>query len=356
MFSFTQQKIEKKTKNPQSSKVSQPIRRNREYIIASLSFQFGTFASLSFSKFEKHFISFCFLYCQSQFHSPTMAEGLVTDLIKQLVSVAAREAEQEIRLVVGVDEEIKKLEGNLRTVKAVLKDAEKKQVTEEAVQLWLDKLNNACYEMEDVVDEWSTAMIKLAIQKQNEYADNNHIVPKKKVCSFIPSSSCCFRQANKVFLRHDIAHKIKELNGRLDDIAKEKDRYQFHLTNDPVERPQTTSFVDESEICGRDSVKDGLVGMLLGKGSEEEPHLISIVGMGGIGKTTLAQLAYNDPKVQVYFKIKVWVCVSDPFDQCKVAKDILESIKVQSFEAREIFESINEIGRASCRERVCLAV
>ena len=48
--------------------------------------------------------------------------------------------------------------------------------------------------------------------------------------------------------------------------------------------------LDVSEICGRDSVKDDLVGMLLGKGSEEEssPHIISLVGMGGIGKTTLA--------------------------------------------------------------------
>ena len=80
----------------------------------------------------------------------------------------------------------------------------------------------------------------------------------------------------------------------LDVIAKEKDRYQFQLTNDltptAVERVQTTSFVDVSEICGRDSVKNDLVGMLLGKGSAEErsPHLISLVGMGGIGKTTLA--------------------------------------------------------------------
>ena len=122
-----------------------------------------------------------------------MAEGLVTDLIKQLGLIAAREADQEIRLVVGVDKEVEKLKGNLQTVKAVLNDAEKRQVTEEVVKLWLEKLNNACYEMEDVVDEWSTAMIKSAIQKEEEHADDT-IVLKKKVCSFIPSPSCCFHQ------------------------------------------------------------------------------------------------------------------------------------------------------------------
>ena len=277
-----------------------------------------------------------------------MAEGLVTDLIKQLGLIAAREADQEIRLVVGVDKEVEKLKGNLQTVKAVLNDAEKRQVTEEVVKLWLEKLNNACYEMEDVVDEWSTAMIKSAIQKEEEHADDT-IVLKKKVCSFIPSPSCCFRQVDKLVLRYDIAHKIKDLNGILDVIAKEKDRYQFQLTNDltptAVERVQTTSFVDVSEICGRDSVKNDLVGMLLGKGSAEErsPHLISLVGMGGIGKTTLAQLAYNDPEVQAYFKIKVWVCVSDPFDQCKVAKAILDSIKGKSSDMTELQILLNEI-------------
>ncbi|GMY21994.1 putative disease resistance protein RGA3, partial [Fagus crenata] len=109
-----------------------------------------------------------------------MAEGLVTDLIKQLASIAAREAEQEIRLVIGVDEEVQKLKDSLQTVKAVLNDAEKRQVTEEAVKLWLEKLKDECYEMDDVVDEWNTAMIRSEIQKQEEEnADNVPVVKKK---------------------------------------------------------------------------------------------------------------------------------------------------------------------------------
>ncbi|GMY22116.1 putative disease resistance protein RGA3 isoform X4 [Fagus crenata] len=109
-----------------------------------------------------------------------MAEGLVTDLIKQLASIAAREVEQEIKLVIGVDKEVKKLENNLRTVKAVLNDAEKRQVTEEAVKLWLEKLKDACYEMDDVVDEWNTAMIKSEIQKHEEENAENALAVVKK--------------------------------------------------------------------------------------------------------------------------------------------------------------------------------
>ena len=262
-----------------------------------------------------------------------MAEGIVTDLMKQLVSITARQAEQEIRLVVGIDEEVQKLESNLQTVKAVLSDAEKRKVTDETVKLWLEKLKDTCYEMDDVVDEWNIAMIKSEIQKEEENAENAPVV-MKKVCSFIPSTSCCFHQVDKLVLRHDIGHKIKELNGKLDEIVRERGLYGFELTtkgnnSEVVERPKTTSFVDVSEICGRDKVRDDLVSILLGKkGSEEEksPFVISLVGMGGIGKTTLAQLAYNDPKVKAHFENRIWVCVSEPFDQCRVAKGILEAL------------------------------
>ena len=264
-----------------------------------------------------------------------MADVLISVLLEQFGSITAREAEQEIRLVVGVDEEVRKMEGNLLIVKAVLNDAEKRQATNEAVKLWLKKLEDISYEMDDVLDEWNTAMIKLKIGKDEEENTENAHVVKKKVCSFIPSPSCCFRQVDKLFLRHDIAHKIKELSGKLGVIVREREMYGFELTrgnaSEVVERPITTSFVDVSDICGRDKVRDDLVNILLGKGSEEErsPYVISLVGMGGIGKTTLAQLAYNHPKVQAHFDKKMWICVSDPFDQCKVAKEILESVEGQ---------------------------
>ena len=264
-----------------------------------------------------------------------MAE-LIAVLLDQFASITTREAEQELRLVVGVDEEVRKLEGNLRIVYAVLDDAEKRQMKEHAVKLWLEKLKDVSYEMDNVLDEWNTAMIKSEIEKEEEEtaAENDPIVKKKKkkVCPFFPSPTCCY-QVHKLVLRHDIAHKIKELNRKLDEIVRERVTYGFELSRGPtlevVEHPKTTAFVDISEICGRDEVRGELVRILLGKGNEEErsPYVISLVGMGGIGKTTLAQLAYNDPVVQDHFEKNImWVCVSGPFDQCKVAKAIIETL------------------------------
>ncbi|KAK9929873.1 hypothetical protein M0R45_026946 [Rubus argutus] len=48
--------------------------------------------------------------------------------------------------------------------------------------------------------------------------------------------------------------------------------------------------------------------------------------MGGMGKTTLTQLAYNNEKVATHFNQKVWICVSDPFDEIKIAKAIIENL------------------------------
>ena len=97
-----------------------------------------------------------------------MVEGVVCDVLTQLASVAAQESEQELQLVIGVDEVVRKLQGNLLTMKAVLNDAEQRQFKEEAVRLWSEKLTDACYKMDDVVDGWNIAVVKLAIQKQVE--------------------------------------------------------------------------------------------------------------------------------------------------------------------------------------------
>ena len=113
-----------------------------------------------------------------------MTDSLISVLLDQLASIIAREAEQEISLVVGVDEEIQRLEDNLRTVHAVLDDAEKKQVKERAVSLWLEKLKEVSYEMDDVLDEWNTAMIKLEIEKKVEDENAENDTDVKKVCSF----------------------------------------------------------------------------------------------------------------------------------------------------------------------------
>ncbi|XP_031282927.1 putative disease resistance protein RGA3 [Pistacia vera] len=250
-----------------------------------------------------------------------MAEAIVSAVLEQLTSIIKEQIQQEARLVAGVSKEVKKLTNNLQVIQAVLVDAEQRQVKEMAVRLWLDQLKHTSYDMEDVLDEWNTAILKLHIEG---FEDTD--VPKK-VC--FPFHSVCF-SFKQVGLRRDIAVKIEEINENMTDIVKTTDTFNFNVIKS-VEKPelvQSTSLIDESEICGRVEDRGALVSKLLSEGCvDNDLHIISIVGMGGIGKTTLAQVAYNDDEVMKNFNKRIWVCVSDPFDEYRIAKAIIEGLE-----------------------------
>ncbi|ONI16278.1 hypothetical protein PRUPE_3G089000 [Prunus persica] len=239
-----------------------------------------------------------------------MAEALISALLEQLGSIIRKQVEQEVRLVVGVEKEVAKLSHNFKAIQVVLEDAEERQVKELNVKYWLERLKDVSYEMDDVLDLWSTEILKQQIQQQEKAAGNaGSTSTTKKVRFCIPAPWFCF--GRQVVLRHDIAVKIKELNERLALIASER---------------QNSSFVGKT--FGRVDEKDKVVEKLV-SGSGQG-------GMGGIGKTTLAQLAYNDEKVQAHFNTRIWVCVSVPFDEIKIAKAIIEGLKKETPASNEL--------------------
>ena len=279
-----------------------------------------------------------------------MADALVSIVLEQLSSIVFQEVGQEVRLVVGVDNEVDKLASNFRAIQAVFADAEERQLKDQLVKHWLDQLKDVSYDMNDILDEWETAIAKSKM-KVNEHPRKT----ARKVCSMI-FSCLCFRE---VGLRRDIAHKIKELNERIDGIVIEKDRFHFKSSEvgiKQLEHQKTTSVIDAAEVKGRENDKDRVKNMLLSE-SSQGPALrtISLVGMGGIGKTTLAQLVYNDHEVETHFDKRIWVCVSDPFDETKIAKAILEALEGSAHNLIELQTLLEKI-QSLIREKKFLLV
>ncbi|GLU11251.1 hypothetical protein SLE2022_280090 [Rubroshorea leprosula] len=223
-----------------------------------------------------------------------MAEALVSTLLQQITTIICEGALEEVRLLKGVKQDLRKLKFNLTAIKALLEDAEQKQISDNTVQLWLDRLQEESLDMEDALDEWRTILL----HRPTDEAENASFL-QRKVRLFLR----CF-SFRRVYRYHGIARNIKEINERLDEIAKDRIRYQ--LTDMPRGLPkgkESTSFVDGSNFVGRDEVKKEIISHLLcGTSKEGESNqTISIVGMGGIGKTALAQLIYNDEEVKQHF-------------------------------------------------------
>jgi archaellum component FlaC len=202
---------------------------------------------------------------------------------------------------------VKKLEITLNSINQLLDDAETKQYQNQNVKNWLDNLKHEIYEVDQLLDEIAT-----------------NVQRKSKVRSFLSAK-----------INH-FGSRIKDLLDKLEHLANQKDRLGLKegrcAQNELEVRPQSsiripmTSLVDESNICGRKGDKEKIVNfLLLDNGSSNHAPIISIVGLGGMGKTTLAQLVYNDHMIQKSFDLKAWVYVSESFDVVGLTKAILES-------------------------------
>ncbi|CAL1385843.1 unnamed protein product [Linum trigynum] len=265
--------------------------------------------------------------------------AIVSHVLSQLGSIVTEELKQRGRLVLGAEKDVKKLTSTFTAIEALLLDAEERQLKSESIRDWLKKLKDVSYEIDDVLDEWRTEILKLQLEGDDDVVvgGDRHVRygclelkllqisdVLKRVCPFLPTY--CF-SPDEIGLRYDIASRIKCLYDRLDDIDKEKYLHNFTPKESPsYSSLQTSPNVDFSEVKGREEELKILQHKLLDNGSDHpRVRSISIQGPGGFGKTTLAKMLYNDNAVKAHFDKRVWICVSNNFDQTTVAKAILES-------------------------------
>ncbi|EEF37064.1 putative disease resistance RPP13-like protein 1 [Ricinus communis] len=213
---------------------------------------------------------------------------------------------------------LNKLKTTMISVNAVLDDAEEKQITKPAVKEWLDELKDAAYEADDLLDEIAYECLRSEVEATSQ-TDVDQV--RNFFSNFSP-----FKKVKEVKLEE--VSKLEEILERLELLVKQKEALGLRegIEERHSHKIPTTSLVDESVgIYGRDFDKKAIVKQLF-EANGNDLSVIPIVGMGGVGKTTLAQYVYNEPRVQESFDLKAWVCVSAVFDVFKVTKDILEDV------------------------------
>ncbi|KAK9159600.1 hypothetical protein Syun_005941 [Stephania yunnanensis] len=243
-----------------------------------------------------------------------IAEAVVEETVERVVSLAI----DELVLVIGVKGELKKLKDVLTHIHAVLQDAEEKQVKENRVKVWLQELKQVSYDAEDVVDEIAYNELKYGS------VHNNTKLPG------------WLNNPLRLATRFKMAHRIKVINLELDGIDKRKSAFQLKTTDQAgasssssgqtIDRETTSRLKDN--VIGRESAKEDIIKMLINHdhGNNIALPVIAIVGLGGLGKTTLAQLVYNDDAVKNHFELKVWICVSTNFRTTNLFFQILQQI------------------------------
>ncbi|KAH7677533.1 P-loop containing nucleoside triphosphate hydrolase protein [Dioscorea alata] len=243
-----------------------------------------------------------------------MAVVVLSPLIKLVCEKVASIVLKELGALAGIEKEFKRLENTLLTIRNVLEDAEARQVKEKSVKMWLRKLKDVAIDMDDVLDEFMAEAEKRKMEKGLKGRVYNWAISGPK-------------------FRYDMAGKMKKIMKRLDEIAEEKSKFDFKegaVKEEVGEKEETGSFVEESEVYGRyedrEKLVDFLTNSLSSSSSQADLDVMPIVGLGGLGKTTLAQLVFNDERVCQHFRKRIWVCVSENFDGKRLTRSIIESI------------------------------
>ncbi|KAH7677296.1 P-loop containing nucleoside triphosphate hydrolase protein [Dioscorea alata] len=248
-------------------------------------------------------------------------EAILSTALEQIIKLTAPPVIRYLRPIWGgVDGDLEKLDRYLRQIRPLVEDAEERQLMEDNVKAWLMMLRDAAYDADDILDQANTHV--LLIQRKAEFYGSLN----SKVRDFFSLHH------NPLLFQLQLGHKLKSINKRIDDVIEEMHKFDFKVAdnnnnnNRPRRnRPQTHSYVPESEVIGRDEDKEQIVQMLIHDHFEEKVAVVSIVGMGGLGKTTLAQLICGDENVKNHFQLCIWVCVSDDFDVAKLAGNIIHT-------------------------------
>ncbi|CAN0916929.1 Putative disease resistance RPP13-like protein 1 [Linum grandiflorum] len=219
---------------------------------------------------------------------------------------------------------LKRLNVAGKVVNQLIDDAEEKHLTDDAIRNWVAELKDAAYEVDDFIDELGYEAIQAEVEAASQTATG-------KMLSF-------FSYRNP--FKDGINGRLKKLLERLDGLIKQNDVHKLSVDSGNRQSSSiapSTSLVQESCVYGREGDKNAIMNLLLlNDRNSDDLGVITIVGTGGVGKTTLAKLIHNDSKVQEHFQISAWVCVSEDFDVNKITKDILEELSGKAADNRTL--------------------
>ncbi|KAJ4724323.1 Disease resistance protein [Melia azedarach] len=302
-----------------------------------------------------------------------MVDAVVSFVVERLGDYLIQEAV----FLAGVKSEVLWLKKELEWMLCFIKDAEQKQVDNPLIRQWLSDITDIAYDTEDVLDKYmlqvnnNGRILNLfeedEDEDEDEDADGGNSERRPGFFDSIKECSCILKKESghkrkglyskgkeKVTL-YSIGKEIEALKNRINDLSSKRSFYG--LENIDYKRDgkgndfgrlkqlrRATSFAIEEGVVGFEDVATKLLAKLL----EYEPRrfVISIFGMGGLGKTTLARKLYHNKSVKNKFDCCAWVSVSQDYNTRDLLKRLIKSFKIGT--ATEKLEQMSEDDLERC--------
>ncbi|CDP17917.1 unnamed protein product [Coffea canephora] len=234
---------------------------------------------------------------------------------------------QKIVFLKDVRGQVERLQNYLVRMRCFLKDADQRQDEDARIRNWVSEIRAAAYDAEDIIEIFAS---KIESIKDKGFVTRLAYYPWRMV------------SLNK------IGKEIESLQTRLDDIAASREKFGIKnlgegtsTHGEELQRLRRSSPLSEDkDIVGFEKITKSLVAELLK--ADRNRRVVSIIGMGGAGKTTLAKKVYNHADVRERFNCRAWVCVSSSYDYKKMLRAIIKQLNPITNELLDMLEKMEE--------------
>uniref|UniRef100_A0A7N0UWH7 Uncharacterized protein n=1 Tax=Kalanchoe fedtschenkoi TaxID=63787 RepID=A0A7N0UWH7_KALFE len=253
----------------------------------------------------------------------------LTTILVRLASLA----QQELQLHETVRQDVARVTRELEQIRAFLRRESNNNAASEnnpQHQVWVDQVRKAAFESEDILDEYTL--------------------------NFTPHHQGCSCSCFNLKARHNIASKIRRIISLFEQVSQSNQRYRSFVPENVGQRPrpilEDAYFVDEADLVGMKKRKDESSQLILNGNSGLE--VVSIVGMGGIGKTTLVKKLFDDAQVKKRFQCHAWIIVTQTYNLVDILIGLIYQLHRERLEPVEDDEGI--LNRYALKEEVYRSV
>ncbi|XP_044954302.1 disease resistance protein RGA5-like [Hordeum vulgare subsp. vulgare] len=258
------------------------------------------------------------------------SHGVLGPLLVKLTGLLAGECSR----LKGVRREIRSLKAELTGMHAAVHKYTMLEDPDVQMKAWISLLRELTYDIEDVIDKF-IHQLGNGGQHQGGFKE------------FFRKTA---RRLKTLGSRRGVANKIDDLKIRLKQVKDLKTSYKLddincsNFEHSVVDPRLSALFVDEAQLVGIDGPRDELAKWMLQdeNGSTRHRKVLSIVGFGGLGKTTLAKEVYR--KIQGQFHCHAFVSVSQKPNVKKIMKDLISQVPCK----KDFTECINTWDETKC--------